>query len=55
MQDIVNFSLLGCAIAASLAFAMLSAYGICRSAFAVLRMHASSIAESKLEKVSAAS
>jgi hypothetical protein len=55
MQDVVNFCLLGCAIAASLAFGMLSAYGICRSAFVVLRLHAESVAENKLEKASAAS
>jgi hypothetical protein len=55
MQDVVNFFLLGCAILASLAFGMLSAYGICRSAFALLRLHAESVAESKLQKASAAS
>jgi hypothetical protein len=55
MQDIVNFALLGCAILASLAFGMLAAYSLCRSAFAVLRMHANSVAASRLEKASAAS
>lgn len=52
MLDIVNICMLVCAIAASLAFGMLVAYAICRSAFAVLRIHAGAVAADELEKAS---
>jgi hypothetical protein len=55
MQDLINVSMLICAIAASLAFGVLAAHAICRGAFALLRIHASSIAIGKLEKASATS
>lgn len=44
MQDAMNFLMLVCAIFASLAFGVLLAYGICRSAFAMLRQHAGQVA-----------
>ena len=50
MQDIINVSMLVCATAASLAFGVLAAHALCRGAFAVLRMHAASVAENKLNK-----
>ncbi len=53
MQDMINLCMLVCAIAASLAFGVLAAHALCRGAFALLRLHASSVAESKLEKASA--
>lgn len=55
METVINLSMLVCAIAASLAFGVLAAHAICRSAFVLLRLHASSIANSKLEKVSVTS
>ncbi len=50
MQDLINVSMLVCAIAASLAFGVLAAHAICRGAFLFLRLHAGSIAGSKLQK-----
>ena len=44
MQDAINLLMLTCASLAALAFGVLMAYGICRAAFAVIRMHARSIA-----------
>ena len=55
MQDMMNLLMLLCAIAASLAFGMLSALALCRGAFAAFRFHASSVANRELSKVSAAS
>ncbi len=55
MQDMLNLLMLVCAIAASLAFGVLAAHALCRAAFALLRMHAGSVADRKLEKVSATS
>jgi hypothetical protein len=40
MQNAMNMLLLVCATAASLAFGVLSAYWICRAAFAGLHRHA---------------
>ncbi len=51
MQDMMNLSMLVCATAASLAFGVLAAQALCRGAFAVLRMHASSVATAKVEKL----
>jgi hypothetical protein len=45
MQDAMNTLMLVCATFASLAFGVLMAYGVCRAAFAALRIHAGSVAE----------
>ncbi|MGC1294210.1 MAG: hypothetical protein WA869_04150 [Alloacidobacterium sp.] len=42
MQDVLNLVMLICAALAALAFGVLAAYGICRAAFAALKMHARS-------------
>ncbi len=55
MQDIINLSMLVCAIAASLAFGVLAAHALCRTAFALLRVHAISVQSARLEKASATS
>ena len=44
MQDALNTLMLICAILASLAFGVMVAYWMCRAAFAVLRIHARSVA-----------
>ncbi|QNI35225.1 hypothetical protein H7849_09490 [Alloacidobacterium dinghuense] len=44
MQDAINLVMLICAAVAALAFGVLAAYGICRVAFAALKMHARSYA-----------
>jgi hypothetical protein len=44
MQDALNLVMLICAAVAALAFGVLAAYGICRVAFAALKMHARSYA-----------
>jgi len=44
MQDAINLLMLVCASLAAMAFGVLAAYGICRVAFAVLRVHAHSVA-----------
>lgn len=44
MQDAINTLMLICAILASMAFGVLAAYWICRAGFAVLRIHARSVA-----------
>ena len=44
MQNAVNTLMLVCAIAASLAFGVLLAYGVCRAAFVAFRQHAGSVA-----------
>lgn len=44
MQDAMNLLMLVCASVAAMAFGVLAAYGICRAAFAVLRIHARSVA-----------
>ena len=44
MQEAVNMLMLVCATAASLAFGVLLAYGVCRLAFAALRQHAGTVA-----------
>ncbi len=50
MQDLFNLLMLVCAIAASLTFGVLAAHALCRGAFAMLRIHASSISQAKLSK-----
>jgi hypothetical protein len=42
MQDALNLVMLICAAVAALAFGVLAAYGVCRVAFAALKMHARS-------------
>ncbi len=44
MQDTMTLLMLVCAIAASLAFGVLAAHSLCRAAFVLLKMHASSLA-----------
>jgi membrane protein DedA with SNARE-associated domain len=44
MQDAMNMLMLICASVAAMAFGVLAAYGICRAAFAALRLHAHSVA-----------
>jgi len=44
MQDAMNLLMLVCASVAAMAFGVLAAYGICRAAFAALRIHARSVA-----------
>lgn len=44
MQDLINTLMLICASLAAMAFGVLSAYGICRAGFAVLSLHARSVA-----------
>ncbi|HEX3438185.1 MAG TPA: hypothetical protein VHT24_15555 [Pseudacidobacterium sp.] len=44
MQDAMNLVMLICAALAALAFGVLAAYGVCRAAFAMLKMHARSYA-----------
>jgi hypothetical protein len=43
MQDVLNLVMLVCAATAALAFGVLAAYIVCRSAFAALKMHARSL------------
>ncbi len=49
MQDLTNSAMLVCAIVASLAFGVLAAYSLCLGAFALLRMHAASVSQAKLQ------
>lgn len=44
MQDALNTLMLICASLASMAFGVLVAYWMCRAGFAVLRVHARSVA-----------
>lgn len=44
MQNAISMLMLVCAIAASLAFGVLLAYGVCRVAFVAFRQHAGSVA-----------
>ncbi len=44
MQDAINFLMLVCASLAALAFGVLFAYWVCRAAFALIRVHARSVA-----------
>ncbi|MBW4026873.1 MAG: hypothetical protein HIU93_05680 [Acidobacteria bacterium] len=45
MQDFISLLMLICASLAALAFGVLSAYAVCRAAFAGLRVHARSVAQ----------
>ncbi|HLJ77896.1 MAG TPA: hypothetical protein VKT75_10820 [Acidobacteriaceae bacterium] len=45
----MNLLMLVCAIAASLAFGVLLAYGVCRAAFVAFRQHAGSVAAQRGE------
>jgi ABC-type spermidine/putrescine transport system permease subunit II len=45
MQNVMNLIVLMCAAVAALAFGVLAAYGICRAAFGVLKVHARSCAK----------
>jgi uncharacterized protein (DUF2062 family) len=49
MQNVMNLLMLVCAIAASLAFGVLLAYGVCRAAFVAFRQHAGSVAAQRSE------
>lgn len=53
MQDAINTLMLVCASLAALAFGVLAAYGICRSAFAIFRIHARSVAAAAPVKLQA--
>lgn len=44
MQDAMKLLMLFCASVAAMAFGVLVAYAICRAGFAVLRIHARSVA-----------
>jgi len=44
MQDAINLLMLACASLAALAFGVLAGYGICRAGFAIIRIHARSVA-----------
>ena len=44
MQDAINLLMLACASLAALAFGVLLAYGFCRAGFALIRIHARSVA-----------
>lgn len=44
MQDAMNMLMLVCASLAAMAFGVLAAYGICRMAFSIFRLHARSVA-----------
>lgn len=47
MENAVNMLMLVCATLASLAFGVLVAYGVCRTAFRVLRIHAGQVAAAR--------
>ena len=55
MQDAINLFMLVSAIGASLVFGVVAARTICRTAFALLRLHSASVTNSKLAKLEAAS
>lgn len=50
----MNTLLLICAALASLALGVMLAYGVCRSAFAVFRIHAKSVAQHAVRKAAVA-
>jgi hypothetical protein len=49
MQEAMNTLMLICAALASLAFGVLTAYGVCRAAFAKLFRHAGQIAAQRAQ------
>ncbi len=53
MQDWVNLLMLFCASVAALAFGVLAAQVVCRTAFGLLRIHARSITEETAIKAKA--
>lgn len=53
MQDLVNTVMLICASAASMAFGVLVAYGVCKVCFIVLRIHARSVATETIRSAKA--
>ena len=53
MQDLMSTVLLICAALASLALGVMLAYGLCRSAFAIFRIHARSVAAEAVRKTTA--
>jgi hypothetical protein len=44
MQDLVNTVMLICAVMAAMAFGVLLAYGVCKGALLLFRIHARSVA-----------
>lgn len=50
MQELMSTILLICAALASLALGVMLAYGLCRGAFAVFRIHAKSVAAEAVRK-----
>ena len=48
MQDFVNTVILICAVMAAMAFGVLLAYGVCKGAFSLFRIHARSVAASSV-------
>jgi len=55
MQSAVDVLMLMCATLASLTFGVLAAYGVCRCAFAVFRIHALQVAERAKPSIAPAS
>ena len=55
MQDMINLFMLVSAIAASLVFGVFAAHALCRTAFTVLRLHSTAVANSRLAKAEATS
>jgi hypothetical protein len=49
MQDAINTLMLICASVAALAFGVLAAYAVCRTAFAIFRMHARSVSAGRAQ------
>ena len=45
MQNAIDLLMLVCATLAALAFGVLAAYGVCRGAFVIFRIHALQVAE----------
>jgi hypothetical protein len=55
MQNAVDVLMLICATLAALAFGVLAAYGACRGAFAIFRIHALQVAERAKPSIASAS
>jgi hypothetical protein len=49
MQDAINTLMLICASVAALAFGVLAAYAVCRTAFVIFRMHARSVSAGRAQ------
>jgi ABC-type glycerol-3-phosphate transport system permease component len=54
MQELMSTLILVCAALASLALGVMLAYGLCRSAFAVFRIHAKTVAAEARRKTTVA-